>query len=238
MKLGAEPKQVAALFGILSVGAYFYFTSGPEIPPEAQTQAKRAAGNASAATPSLARPQAPAPGLAKRATAKTSLQDFKPSLKPPKEGLDPATVDPSLRGDLLAKVQQVGLAGGSRSLFDFGQPPVPKAPTPPKIIPNPNLNPIAQAVAQTLANPTPPTPPVAPKTPIPLKYYGFQGGPRQTSKRGFFLEGDDIHVAAEGELIRKRFKVIRIGLTSAVLEDTQQSYEQTLPLEETPQQGI
>ena len=68
-----------------------------------------------------------------------------------------------------------------------------------------------------------------------MKYYGFQGGPRQASKRAFFLEGDEIRIASEGELIGKRYKVVRIGLTSAVVEDTQQSYEQTLPLEEVQQ---
>ena len=235
MKLGAEPKQVAFLAGILCIGAYFYFTSGPDIPPEAKgQQAKRSAG---AQPPSSVRQQQPAKAAAVK-RASTSLQDFKPSLKPPKEGLDPATVDPSLRSDLLAKVQKVNLAGGSRSLFDFGQAPIPKEPTPPIIIPN--KNPMADAIKAAMGNPGPPismTPPAPSKTPIPLKYYGFQGGPRQASKRAFFLEGDEIRIASEGELIGKRYKVVRIGLTSAVLEDTQQSYEQTLPLEEVQQGG-
>lgn len=233
MKLGAEPKQVAILAGILCVGLYFYFTSGPDVPAEAKgQQAKRAA--AAMPAPSSVRQPAPKAVAAKRGNS--SLQDFKPSLKPPKEGLDPATVDPSLRSDLLAKVQRVNLAGGSRSLFDFGQAPIPKEPTPPKIIPR---NPLVDAVKASLGGPATPTVPITPasppKTPIPLKYYGFQGGPRQASKRAFFLEGDEIRIASEGELIGKRYKVVRIGLTSAVLEDTQQSYEQTLPLEEVQQ---
>ncbi len=233
MKLGAEPKQVAALAGILCLGAYFYFTSGPNVPPDAKgQQAKR---TATVPPPSSVRQQPPKAAAAKRAS--TSLQDFKPSLKPPKEGLDPATVDPSLRSDLLAKVQKVNLAGGNRSLFDFGQAPIPKEPTPPKIIPS--KNPLVDAVKASLGGPPAPpvsvTPPAPPKTPIPLKYYGFQGGPRQASKRAFFLEGDEIRIASEGELIGKRYKVVRIGLTSAVVEDTQQSYEQTLPLEEVQQ---
>ncbi len=233
MKLGAERKQVAILGGILCIGLYFYLTSGPDIPSDPKGQQAKRAATAMPAPSSVRQPASKAVA-AKRGSS--SLQDFKPSLKPPKEGLDPATVDPSLRSDLLAKVQRVNLAGGNRSLFDFGQAPIAKEPTPPKIIPR---NPLMDAVNASLTGPTTPAipiPPAAPpKTPIPLKYYGFQGGPRQASKRAFFLEGDEIRIASEGELIGKRYKVVRIGLTSAVLEDTQQSYEQTLPLEEVQQ---
>ncbi len=228
MKLGAEPKQVAALAGVLCLGAYFYFTSGPDIPAEAKgQQAKRASV---VAPSSSARQATPKAAMVKRAS--TSLQDFKPSLKPPKDGLDATTTDPSLRSDLLAMVQKVNFTGGSRSLFDFGQTPVikTKEKDPPIIEVGDRRGKIVDPL------PPPPhgdlTPIPASKTPIPLKYYGFRGNPQQTSKRAFFLEGDDIRIASEGELIGKRYKVVRIGLTSAVLEDTQQSYEQTLPLEE------
>jgi hypothetical protein len=51
-------------------------------------------------------------------------------------------------------------------------------------------------------------------------------------KRAFFLDGDDIFVAAEGELIKKRYKVVRIGVTSVEVEDTQFNHTQMLPLAE------
>lgn len=228
MKLGAEPKQVAALAGVLCLGAYFYFTSGPDVPAEAKgQQAKRASV---VAPSSSARQATPKAAMVKRAS--TSLQDFKPSLKPPKDGLDATTTDPSLRSDLLAMVQKVNFTGGRRSLFDFGPTPVIKT----KETDPPNIKVGDRGMFPV--EPLPPrpqgdlTPIPAPKAPIPLKYYGFRGNPQQTSKRAFFLEGDDIHIASEGDLIGKRYKVVRIGLLSAVLEDTQQSYEQTLPLEE------
>ena len=227
MKGGAEPKQVAALAGILCLGAYFFFTSGPDIPPEAkgQQQPKRPV----VATSSSPLRQ-PAPTVKR---ANTSLQDFKPSLKPPKEGLDTAATDPSLRSDLLALVQRVNFTGGGRSLFDFGQAPKRLEPDPPPIPTGPPADrkktKVDEPPPQPRNNPTPDGPN---KMPIPLKYYGFRGNPLHTTNRAFFLEGDDIRVASEGELISKRYKVIRIGLTSAVLEDTQQSYQQTLPLEE------
>jgi hypothetical protein len=93
-----------------------------------------------------------------------------------------------------------------------------------------------------VVGPMPPPPPVDPVKlaqdkkdreekglpPIPLKFYGYsaKGG----TKRAFFLDGDDIQVAGENELIKNRYKVIRIGVNSVVVEDTQNKHEQTLPL--------
>ncbi len=75
-------------------------------------------------------------------------------------------------------------------------------------------------------------PPKPPPPPIPLKFYGFVNPLKAGTKRAFFLEGDEIHVAAEGDIIKKRYKVVRIGVNSAVVEDTQFQHQQTLPLEE------
>jgi len=67
---------------------------------------------------------------------------------------------------------------------------------------------------------------------IKLKFYGYISPVRSQRKRAFFLDGEDIFVAAEGELIRKRYKVVRIGVNSAVVEDVQHKHRQTLKLEE------
>jgi hypothetical protein len=82
--------------------------------------------------------------------------------------------------------------------------------------------------------PKPPAPPPPPKAPpIPLKFYGFVNPSKADNKRAFFLDGDDIVIAGEGDTIKKRYKVIRIGINSAVVEDTQfkSNSQQTLPLE-------
>ena len=54
-----------------------------------------------------------------------------------------------------------------------------------------------------------------------------------TYKRAFFLDGEDIIIAGEGDLIKKRYKIVRIGVNSAVVEDTEfkSNNQQTLPLE-------
>jgi hypothetical protein len=53
-------------------------------------------------------------------------------------------------------------------------------------------------------------------------------------KRAFFLDGEDIVIAGEGDMIKKRYKIVRIGVNSAVVEDTEfkgNNNQQTLPLE-------
>jgi hypothetical protein len=77
----------------------------------------------------------------------------------------------------------------------------------------------------------PPPPPTAP--PIPLKFYGFTSpglGQAKGPRRAFFLDGEDILVASEGETLKARYKVIRIGVTSATLEDVQFKQQQTIPI--------
>ena len=48
------------------------------------------------------------------------------------------------------------------------------------------------------------------------------------------MEGEDIHVVREGDLVKNRYKIVRIGVNSVVVEDTQFKSQQTLPLEEQP----
>jgi hypothetical protein len=56
----------------------------------------------------------------------------------------------------------------------------------------------------------------------------------QGNKRAFFAEGDDIFIATEGELVKKRYRIVRIGVNSVVVEDMQFKNQQTLPLEAQP----
>ena len=56
----------------------------------------------------------------------------------------------------------------------------------------------------------------------------------QPNKRAFFMEGEDIHVVREGDVVKSRYKIVRIGVNSVVVEDMQFKSQQTLPLEEQP----
>lgn len=233
MTVGAEPKKVIFLAGLVLVAVYLLVFGDDDGPPggaarPAQTQQQARPVPASAAPGPAAGTQArPAARAVRSAKSGNLNQEFRPTLKP-KGDVDPATIDPTLRLDLLARLQEVRIAGGERSLFDFAPPPPPKVEAP-KI----DFKKIEEAKAAAEAEPeqAKPTEPVKPPPPpIPLKFYGFASPAKQGPKRAFFLDGEDIIVASEGELIKRRYKVVRIGITSAVVEDTEHKNEQTLPL--------
>jgi len=147
--------------------------------------------------------------------------------KRPEDRIDPMTIDPILRLDLLAKVQAVELAGGSRNLFQFSTPPVKtealKGPEP-KVFPKPGSS-VVQAAGDPAKPAGPPPPP-----PINLKYYGFSTARNNGRKKAFFLDGDEISVATEGDTVNKRYRVVRIGVNSVLMEDMESKRQQSLPL--------
>jgi hypothetical protein len=144
--------------------------------------------------------------------------------------IDPIKVDPTLRLDILTKVQKVEIeADAQRSLFQYGTAPAPlnKDPLPSVAKIGGIKHPMGPQPPPAPA--PPPTDPTAP--PIALKYYGFATPRSSGNKRAFFLDNDDIIVAAEGELIKRRYKLVKIGVNSVTMEDTQfKSQQQTLPL--------
>jgi len=238
MKLGAEPKKVAVLVGLLATAAYFYFSQEPidDAPPASKRPVVTAAPveqpkQVVAKGPSIARPN----------NNKRTSQEYKPVLKSKKaeDRIDPATVDPTLRLEMIARLANVAIQGGNRPVFEFGSAPPPKAPDPGKIKPEP-------AKAKPFIGPMP-KPPDAPKAaavktetpkpkapPIPLKYYGFTS-PRAGAKRAFFMEGEEVYLGVEGETVKKKYKIVRINLNSVVMEDTDFKDQQTLPLVEQMQ---
>jgi len=230
-RVGAEPKKIAILACIVVVLGVVYYINrtpggGPPSAPRTGSSPVPPVPRSIAAIPSTAAALTPVPtqrALARR--GESSIQDFKPSLKLP-EGIDVSRIDPSLHLDLIAKLQAAPLVGGERSLFDFGAPPRPKTPPPP-------VNPIKPTTppAITPAVSGPPSAPAKPPVPpIPLKFYGYVNGAVGGSRQAFFLQGDDIFVAGENDTIQNRFKVIRIGVNSAVIEDTTNKNQQTIPL--------
>lgn len=232
MKVGAEPRKVAILGVLAVIGAYVFYSnvlSTPSASPSKTPSAAEKIGNTpQAAVPAASMPPPPSIRRA-RSTSRGISQDFHPTLKiKPEDRPDSTTIDPTLRFDLLAKVQSVERAGGTRSLFQFAAAPVPEAPKVPvaKIIPKTPAEIAREQAAKVVEPPKPPPPP-----PITLKFYGYSSPRRDGQKRAFFLDGDDIFVASEGELIKRRYKVVRIGVNSVVMEDTENKNQQTLMLQ-------
>jgi hypothetical protein len=231
MKMGAEPKKVAVFVGLIAVAGLVYWMNSSS-DAQAPSVARAPVDPAAAVI-------APVSGVAKKedrraATGVDSLGDFVYTL-PTK--VDPTKVDPTLRLDLLAKVQAVQPEGGVRFIFQIGQPP----PDPvleaakgliPKVDPLHPNGPNSAPVTTPASTPKPPDPPKLPTTPpINLKYYGYSTKNSDGEKKAFFLDGDDIIVAAEGDIIKKQYRVVRIGPTNVQMEDTASKSTQTLPLQ-------
>ncbi len=232
MTIGAERNKVIALCALLAVAGatwYYQFSSSPETPP---APTPRPAARTPAAQARQVRASAE-DLLDSRVVlrSRAASNEFKPSLKigKPGEGPDPDKVDPTLRTDLLAKVQAVQYQGVERNLFQFGAPK-PKPPSPAQIA---AAKKEAEAAAKKIAEASVPAPPPKPAAPaINMKYFGYADRPGDSRRRAFLMDGDDILVIYEGEVIKKRYKVIRIGINSLVVEDLEFHSEQTLPLQE------
>jgi hypothetical protein len=121
------------------------------------------------------------------------------------------------------------LEGGSRSIFDYGQAPVPPPSLVAKIKPEEiEKQKKEQERLAEIAKNTPPAKPIPP--PIPLKFYGYANRQSGPARQAFFLDGDDIQIKGENDVIRGKYKIIRIGINSAVVEDLANHDQQTLPL--------
>jgi hypothetical protein len=242
MPLGAEPKKVVVLGGLLAVAGYLFYTNlgfggggGGAPSPKRSTPVASASAPAGETTARTAETRvAPPPGMGGR-SRRAGPQEYKPSLRPRKaeEKLDPTAVDPTLRTDLLAKLEKVRIEQVERSLFDFSSPPVVKQPEP-KIVPKP-------AEAAFIGPKPPPAPPPEPPKPVappvPLKFYGYQIPKAGGARRTFCLDGEDILTPLEGDTIKSRYKIVRIGLSSVVVEDLQFQSQQTLPILEDTGSG-
>jgi len=230
MKLGAENKKATYALGVLLVLlAYFMYSnllSGPST-PSAPAPAPVARF---VAPPSISRadpPDAPSRPQSQRSGG----EEFHPVLrsKHAEERIDPMKVDPTLHLELLRKLQEAASDTNGRNLFQFGAPP-PPPPTPEQIARLNHPEPVVQP--QVMAPVAPPPPPGPP--PLSIKYYGLSTQRANGKKVAFFMDGETIMMAGEGEMLQKRYRVVRIGVNSVVLEDTQLKREQSVPLASEP----
>jgi hypothetical protein len=122
------------------------------------------------------------------------------------------SIDPTLRLALLKASEDIKYTGKGRNIFQ-AQIDIPKVVT----------SPVKQPEVQ-LPPPGPPPPP-----PIPLKFFGFASKPGET-KRIFLSEGEDVFIAGEGDIVNRRYKVVRISPSSVEIEDVLNNNRQSIPL--------
>ncbi len=142
-----------------------------------------------------------------------------PAATPPVRGAKkPAalmsSMDPTLRFDWLRASEDTKYLGAGRNIFREQAD-----------IPKPVQRPVMARAPVVAPQPTGPPPP----PPINLRFFGFASQPGQT-KKIFLSEGDDVFIAQEGEIIDRRYKVIRISPMSVEIEDVLNSNRQIIPL--------
>jgi hypothetical protein len=118
----------------------------------------------------------------------------------------PQSLDPTLNLTQLASMEQIKYEGSGRNIFVAQAEDVK--------IPIPNAT---GATDNPKDRPWTP-PPVAAPPPIPLKFFGFASHPGEP-KRIFLSKGDDVFIAGEGEIVDRRYKVVRISPNSVEIQD-------------------
>lgn len=124
-----------------------------------------------------------------------------------------SNLDPTLRFDLLRASEETPYRGTGRNIFK------PQPDPPPRPIPAPVTPP------QGPIGPPPPPPP----PPINLKFFGFANKPGE-AKRVFLSQGDDVFIAGEGEIVNRRYRVVRIAPASVEIEDVLTNHSEHIPL--------
>ena len=122
-----------------------------------------------------------------------------------------ARLDPTLDLDLLKSSEDKKYEGNGKNIF------VAQA----EVIPQPK----ASAVTDTKPKPALPPPP----PPILLKFFGFASRPGEP-KKIFLSQGEDIFIASEGEIVNRRYKIVRINTASVEIEDVMTNNRQSIPL--------
>jgi hypothetical protein len=128
----------------------------------------------------------------------------------------PDSLDPTLKLDLLKASEETVYKGTGRNIF---------AANTPQDIPRP--------VQKVVKGPPPmqcPGDPRCPPPPIPLKFYGFASKPGEAKKIFLSSTDGDIFIAAEGEVVDRRYRVLHIVVNSVEIEDVLQNNRQTIPL--------
>lgn len=212
IRLGLDPKLLVIALVVVA-GLLFWYNSrsdeeGPTRPAVTQQAAEPAGVPVSRAHPARAR-------RAAQATERNTLR-----VRP----IDASRgdVDPTLRLSLLSRLQSVPLPAQQRNIFEAGQDAAAQqaaalAAKAPKIMPT--------AVPPSVPVQNPGPPPLN----IPLKYYGFaKSASNADPNSGFFLDGDNVLVATEGELLEKKYLVVELTANMAKLEDTEVKQGQTL----------
>ena len=133
-----------------------------------------------------------------------------------KKGARPvfSKLDPSLRTDLLKGSEDVQYQGSGRDIFHAQA--------------EPKQDTAEVGKAEDPREDKPAVPVVPQKPPIPLKFYGFASA--NNRKQIFLMQGEDIFVAKEGDIVKGRYKIVHVNPNNVEIQDVLANYSQSIPL--------
>jgi hypothetical protein len=210
VKVGAENRTklivavVAALVAVVLMATQFSGIFGGASANE-PTSASTRMPSASELSNQPARPAVRGPRG--RAATSRSIGGTKTSAVP--------SLDPTLHTDLLKGSEDSKYEGTGRNIFRvFVEIPQPKAPV--------AKGPEAPQAPQAYVPP--------PLPPSNLKFYGFATNRPDGAKRIFLTKNEDVFIAAEGDIVDRRYKVVRISPNSVEILDVLSNNRESIPL--------
>jgi hypothetical protein len=159
----------------------------------------------------------PSSSTAAPTTGQTTATAAKPGMRRSASGkmvpVGEPRLDPTLDLKLLSQSEEIKYAGNGRNIFVVGSVPIEK----------PKANGTDKQAGIRLP------PPIQPPPPITLKFFGFANRPGET-KKVFLSQGEDVFIAAEGDIVDRRYRVLHISPTAVDVEDVINNNRQSLPL--------
>ena len=221
MKLGAEDKKkaiIAGVAGVVAIGALaFTYSSifGGATPPPPSAPIIVDNTHPTAATPGVpAKVTTAPPGYAVAGAAQLV-------------GSTSGQLDPTLHEEAMLNTESLIYSGSGRNIFSgISEAPPPKA----VIIPVAVAGPRGPIIPSPPPIPCPPNcPPPPPPPPINLKFFGTSTS-ASGDKKAFLLGGDDVFLAAQGDIVQRKYRVVSISNSTILIEDIPNTNKQTLPL--------
>jgi hypothetical protein len=216
IRLGVDPKILLGILGVFLAVLILYDLGG-------DGGASKASGGVRAQIATRASGAARQRIIPQRRSSTSSLRE---GLKLTAVDISRAAdMDPTLHYDLLDRLQATPESHGIRNLFQVAATRTAVVSSAEEIH-GPTIIPAPLPVDTISASLPPPPPP-----PIPLKYCGFiKAAGSDKGDRGFFLDGDNVLVGVEGQVLDHRYLIVSLTVTAAKLEDVNQQSGQTLLL--------
>ncbi len=135
------------------------------------------------------------------------------------EAVQPLRIEnPSLHLDQLERIRKLEYSGTHRNIFSASLPPPPPS-----------------AAANKPAVTGPPVPPPPPPVDVSgITFFGMVTDAGSGRRRAFFTNGDDVFIAAEGDTLLNRLRVVRIGNNTVDVEEISSGRHATLTMEQPP----